>query len=199
MLVFYTLCELFRISTHRWKSVGTEVSNGKILTKENLDSQPPRTPPLLETPRGRKMGFGPIFPCFGHFSLDLFETPVTVTPQQEISKTLDSSKIPLKYFTFTFQERAFTFRERAFTLGMIGVFGFFWNFIFCCWGVLGLRGSGGPRRGLRKYLNFSSRFPGETTINFSAEGPKAICSRSTGSQSKKFPWSILPIAGHLVA
>ena len=26
--------------------------------------------------------------------LDIFETPVTVTPQQEISKTLNSSKIP---------------------------------------------------------------------------------------------------------
>ena len=27
---------------------------------------------------------------------DIFETPVTVTPQQEISKTLNSSKIPFK-------------------------------------------------------------------------------------------------------
>ena len=27
-------------------------------------------------------------------NLDIFETPVTVTPQQEISKTLNSSKIP---------------------------------------------------------------------------------------------------------
>ena len=28
------------------------------------------------------------------YMLDIFETPVTVTPQQEISKTLNSSKIP---------------------------------------------------------------------------------------------------------
>ena len=28
------------------------------------------------------------------FKLDIFETPVTVTPQQEISKTWSSSQIP---------------------------------------------------------------------------------------------------------
>ena len=49
--------------------------------------------------------------------LDIFETPVTVTPQQEISKTLNSSKIPSNYLTFTFGERTFTFGERAFTFG----------------------------------------------------------------------------------
>ena len=32
--------------------------------------------------------------------LDIFETPVTVTPQQEISETLNSSKIPSKHLTF---------------------------------------------------------------------------------------------------
>ena len=93
--------------------------------------------------------------------LDIFETPVTVTPQQEISKTLNSSKIPLKYLTFTFGERASTFGERASTFGerastfgeRASTFGDnrgfrgFWNFFFCCWGVLGLRGSGGSRRG----------------------------------------------------
>ena len=58
--------------------------------------------------------------------LDIFETPVTVTPQQEISKTLNSSssKIDWKllnvYFgeiTFTFGEITFTFGEIRFTLG----------------------------------------------------------------------------------
>ena len=44
---------------------------------------------------------------------------------------------------FTFGERAFTFGERTFTSGIIRVFGFF-GISFCCWGVLGLRGSGGP-------------------------------------------------------
>ena len=37
------------------------------------------------------------------------ETPVTMTPQQEISKTLHSSKILLKYLTFTFGEIALAF------------------------------------------------------------------------------------------
>ena len=58
-------------------------------------------------------------------NLDIFETPVTVTPQQEISKTLSSSKTPHKilnvYFwgkkTFAFGERAFTLGERTFTFG----------------------------------------------------------------------------------
>ena len=40
-------------------------------------------------------------------------------------------------------ERLLLGNERL-LLGIIGVFGFFWNFFFCCWGVLGLRGSGGP-------------------------------------------------------
>ena len=71
--------------------------------------------------------------------LDIFENPVTVTPQQEISKTLNSSKIPLKYLTFTFGERSFTFGERTFTFGeRTFTFGDnrgfrgFWNFFFCC-------------------------------------------------------------------
>ena len=87
------------------------------------------------------------------FVLDIFETPVTVTPQQEISKTLHSFK---NTYTFTFGERAFTFGERAFTFGDNRGFRGFWNFFFCCWGVLGLRGSGGPVGGFRKYLMFVS-------------------------------------------
>ena len=75
---------------------------------------------------------------------------MTVTPQQEISKPLNSSKIPPKYLTFTFGERTFTFggNERGFRS--------FGNFLFCCWVVLGLRGSGGARRGFQKYLNFNA-------------------------------------------
>ena len=104
--------------------------------------------------------FDPVFFCFFRHSelckknlrLDIFENPVTVTPQQEISKTLNSSKFSKKYLTFTFGERTFTFREQAFTLGnellplgIIGVFGFFLEFLFfVSWGVLRLRGSGGP-------------------------------------------------------
>ena len=65
--------------------------------------------------------------------------------------TLNSSKIPSKYLMFTFRERAFTFGERAFTFGERAFtfgdnrgFRVFWIFLFCCWGVFGLRGSGGP-------------------------------------------------------
>ena len=49
--------------------------------------------------------------------LDIFETPVTVTPQQKISETLNSSKIPWKYLMFTFGEITFTLGDITFTLG----------------------------------------------------------------------------------
>ena len=75
------------------------------------------------------------------FGLDIFETPVTVTPQQEISKTINSPRIILlKYLTFTFGERTFTVEGRAFTFGDNRGF---WNSFFVAGGVLGLRGSGG--------------------------------------------------------
>ena len=45
---------------------------------------------------------------------------------------------------FTFGERTFTFGERTFTFGDNRGFRGFWNSFFGCWGVLGLRGSGGP-------------------------------------------------------
>ena len=53
------------------------------------------------------------------YTLDVFEAPVTVTPQQESSNTLNSSKFTFKrlnvYFwgvtTFTFGEITFTFGE----------------------------------------------------------------------------------------
>ena len=88
-------------------------------------SNPHFPPPSLFGPRNplsRKYGFGA---CLGpresqvqgkdvasarhqtihnvHI-LDIFETPVTVTPQQEISKNLKSDKIFYKYLTFAFRE-----------------------------------------------------------------------------------------------
>ena len=90
-----------------------------------------------------------------HYTLDIFETPVTVTPQQEISKTFNSSKIPLKYFTFTFGERTFTFEARAFTFGDNQGFRDFFEFLFLLLGVLGLRGSGGPVGVFEKNLNYT--------------------------------------------
>ena len=83
--------------------------------------------------------------------LDIFETPVTVTPTGNLKKTLNSSKLPSKYLTFTFGERTFTFGERMFTFWEITStfadnpdFRGFGNFFFCCWGVLRLRGLGRP-------------------------------------------------------
>ena len=84
--------------------------------------------------------------------MDTFETPVTVTPQHESSKTLNSSEIPQKRnLTFTFGEITFTFGGNKVTFGQIRFiprdsrrFWGFWNF-FCCWeGVLGLCGSDNP-------------------------------------------------------
>ena len=49
---------------------------------------------------GQRQVFGKFWGGFGDlgsqkaFALDIFETPVTVIPQQEISKTLSSSKFP---------------------------------------------------------------------------------------------------------
>ena len=62
--------------------------------------------------------------------LDIFETPVTVPPQQEISKALNSSKFPKNYLTFTFGERTFTFGEITFTFGEITGFSGFLEFLF---------------------------------------------------------------------
>ena len=81
--------------------------------------------------------------------LDIFETPVTVTPpNKKNSKLQNSSKIPYKHLTFTFGERTFTLGERTFYFwGTNGVFGFFLEFpFFCCWGDFGTPWVGGPRR-----------------------------------------------------
>ena len=56
------------------------------VTVQKSELQPGR-PPEFEPNRPEKE------PEWG-LGLDIFETPVTVTPQQEISKTLNSSKFP---------------------------------------------------------------------------------------------------------
>ena len=90
------------------------------------------------------------FLCNGR-ALDIFEAPVTVTPPTRNFKNFKSFKKSLKILPFTFGERAFTFGERAFTFGERAFtfgdnrdFRDLGNFFFCCWAVLGLRGSGGP-------------------------------------------------------
>ena len=79
--------------------------------------------------------------------LDIFETPVTVTPQQENFKNF-KFRNSLKSLTFTFGEsfgeRAFTLGERTFTFEDNQGFRFFGELFFCCWGVLGLRVSRWP-------------------------------------------------------
>ena len=83
------------------------------------------------------------------FSLpNVFETPVTMTPQRKMFKNLNSSK---KYLKFSFGEKTFTWGGITFSLGEIWFtlgdsrrFQGFWNFFFVAGGVLGLCGSGGP-------------------------------------------------------
>ena len=89
---------------------------------------------------------------------------MTVIPQQEISRTLNSSKICLKmhnvYFgerTFTFGEITFTFGERTFTFEDNRGFRVLGFFCFC-WGVLGLRGSGGRVGVFESYSNLCAFF-----------------------------------------
>ena len=84
--------------------------------------------------------------------LDIFETPVTVTPQQEISKTLNSSKITLKkYLAFTLgKERLLLGNGRLLLgnerllLGIIGVFGIFGISFFVVGGFWDSVGRGAP-------------------------------------------------------
>ena len=75
-----------------------------------------------------------------------------MTPQQEISKPLNSSTFA--EITFTFGEITFTFGEITFTFAYSRRFAGF--FLFCCWGGFGTLWVGGPRRGFRKYLTHGS-------------------------------------------
>ena len=79
--------------------------------------------------------------------LDIFETRVTVTPQQENSKILQ--KFPKILNVYFWGKNVYFWGDNV-TFGIIGVFGF-WEFLFCCLGVLGTPWVGGPRRGFRKY------------------------------------------------
>ena len=87
--------------------------------------------------------------------LDLFENPCDRDPNRKFQKTSNSSRIPLKYLTFTFGEITFYFLgEITFTLGdSRRSLGFWGNFI-CCWGGGGSLGTlwvgGGPWGGFRK-------------------------------------------------
>ena len=101
---------------------------------------------------------GPVAPVWGGAAPQLytvyiryFRNPCDRDPPTRNIKKFKFFKNSLKYLAFTFGERASTFGEQASTFGeRASTFwdnrGFrgFWNFFFCCWGVLGLRGSGGP-------------------------------------------------------
>ena len=90
--------------------------------------------------------------------LDIFETPVTVTPQQKISKTLNFQKFLENTRRLLLgNERLLLGNERLLLgnerllLGIIGVFGFFWIFVLLL-GGFGSPWVGGPHRGFRKDL-----------------------------------------------
>ena len=68
--------------------------------------------------------------------MDIFETPVTVTPQRKISKTLNSSKIPLKFLTFT------TFGRQRSLLGILEDFRVFEILFFVAGGFWDSMGRG---------------------------------------------------------
>ena len=97
-----------------------------------------------------------------HFSvqhvLDIFETLVTVTPNRNF-RNFSSCKIPFKILNVYFLgDNVYFWGNNIYFWGnnvdfwafskIIG----FWEFLFCCWGVLGLCGSGGPVGGFRKDL-----------------------------------------------
>ena len=85
------------------------------------------------------------------YLLDIFETPVTVTPPTRNFKNLKFFKNPLKIRLLLGNERLLLGNERLLLgnerllLGIIGVFGFFGISFFVAGGVLGLRGSGPPQ------------------------------------------------------
>ena len=108
-----------------------------------------------------------MLPYFMVLALATFETPVTVTPQQAISKTLNLQKFPKNTSHLLLgNERLLLGKERLLLgkeplllgrrrlllgrqrllLGIIGVWGVFGNFSLCC------RGSERPEGGFRTYL-----------------------------------------------
>ena len=117
-------------------------------------SRPLPAVPFWFSPRYQKQGAEEKI----NVTLDIFKTPVPVTPKQEISKTLSSSKNSLKalnaYFgeiTFTLGGTTFTFGEITFNFGDNRDFRIFFAFFVA--GGFGTPWVGGSRRGFRKYLN----------------------------------------------
>ena len=74
------------------------------------------------------------------------KTPVTVTPQQEISKTLNSSKIPKNTQRLLLGNERLLLGNERLLLGVIEVFGFFFEFPFLLLGGFRTPWVGGPRR-----------------------------------------------------
>ena len=76
--------------------------------------------------------------------LDIFETLVTVTPQQEISKTLNSSKIHKKYLRLTLGNEHLLLGNERLLLVIIGAFGFLEFLFFVAGGFWDSVGRGAP-------------------------------------------------------
>ena len=74
---------------------------------------------------------------------------MTVTPKQVFSKTLNSSRIPEKNVYFWgdnvcfWGDNVYSWGNKVYSRGFSKILGI-WNLFFCCRGVLGLYGSGGP-------------------------------------------------------
>ena len=71
---------------------------------------------------------------------------MTVTPQQKISKALNSSKIPENTLTITFGEMTFTFGEIMFTFGEMTLTLGILKCMFLLLGGFGTLWVGGPGR-----------------------------------------------------
>ena len=118
---------------------------------------------------------------------------MTVTPQQEISKTLNLSKNPQKVLTLYFGEITFTLGEITFTFGEITKILGFWEFLFVAGWGFGTLWVGVPSRGFRKYLTYalsntssgmqhsSSSIPGADE-KCSGGGVDGIAGLETGSE-----------------
>ena len=81
-----------------------------------------------------------------------FRNPCDRDPPTRNFKNLKCFKNALKILNVYFQGTSVYFWGTSvyfrgmsvYFWGQSGFSGFFWNFFFCCWGVFGLRGSGGP-------------------------------------------------------
>ena len=78
------------------------------------------------------------------YIFDIFETPVTMTPQQEISKTPNSLQLLLGILNIYFWGDNIYFGGKDVYFWVFSKILGFWEFLLCCWGCLGLCRSGGP-------------------------------------------------------